>query len=299
MEKTDAEYKQAILIGAAPMEKEAEQLLGLLKWAGYENEVPEETAENPKGTAEETGENKKDRPEVTTKAIEENKKENSAEMAKETLECHHKCSACAKACKENGLKKDVYVIAADGGLKFLLNHHMRPDFWIGDLDSLSEGDDELPTDFWNEIHRIEHEQVPVEKDDTDMALAVAKAFELGYTDMMLYGGYGGARISHTLANIQLMHHYAKKGCNIRMMGDGIRMEVLWCGCKRFSAAMTGDLSVICLSDKADGVKIQGLKYEYEGSLTSEVALGISNSFIGQDALIEVQDGALLLIYEKA
>ena len=266
MEKTDAEYKQAILIGAAPMEKEAEQLLGLLKWAGYE--------------------------------IEDNKKENSAEMAKETLECHHKCSACAKACKENGLKKDVYVIAADGGLKFLLNHHMRPDFWIGDLDSLSEGNDELPTDFQHEIHRIEHEQVPVEKDDTDMALAVAKAFELGYTDMMLYGGYGGARISHTLANIQLMHHYAKKGCNIRMMGDGIRMEVLWCGCKRFSAAMTGDLSVICLSDKADGVKIQGLKYEYEGSLTSEVALGISNSFIGQDALIEVQDGALLLIYEK-
>ena len=127
---------------------------------------------------------------------------------------------------------------------------------------------------------------------------LAKAFELGYTDMMLYGGYGGARISHTLANIQLMHHYAKKGCNIRMMGDGIRMEVLWHGCKRFSAAMKGDLSVICLSDKADRVKIQGLKYEYEGSLTSEVALGISNSFIGQDALIEVQDGALLLIYEK-
>ncbi|MBQ1173415.1 MAG: thiamine diphosphokinase [Lachnospiraceae bacterium] len=267
MEKTDAEYKQAILIGASPMGKEAEQLLSLLKWVGYE--------------------------------IEENKKENSAEMTKETLACHHKCSSCPKACKENGLKKDVYVIAADGGLKFLLDHHMRPDFWIGDLDSLSGGDDELPTDFWNEINRIEHEKVPVEKDDTDMALAVAKAYELGYTDMMLYGGYGGARVSHTLANIQLMHHYAKKGCNIRMMGDGIRMEVLWHGCKRFSAAMTGDLSVICLSDKADMVKIQGLKYEYEGSLTSEVALGISNSFIGQDALIEVHDGALLLVYEKA
>ena len=29
MEKTDAEYKQAILIGAAPMGKEVDQLLGL------------------------------------------------------------------------------------------------------------------------------------------------------------------------------------------------------------------------------------------------------------------------------
>lgn len=276
MEKTDAEYKQAILIGASPMGEEADQLLSLLKWAGYENE--------------ELG--------VSTKAIAENRKDNSAEMTKETTECHHKCSACAKACKESGMKKDVYVIAADGGLKFLLDHHMSPDFWIGDLDSLSEGNSESTTDFRKEINRIEHEKVPVEKDDTDMALAVAKVFELGYKDMMLYGGCGGARISHTLANIQLMHHYAKRGCNIRMMGDGIRMEVLWCGCKRFSAAMKGDLSVICLSDKADGVKINGLKYEYEGSLTSEVALGVSNSFIGQDAFIEVQDGALLLIYEK-
>ena len=280
MEKTEAGYKQAILIGAAPMGKEAEQLLSLLEWAGYEKEKKKEPIDNSKETAEETEENKKEKPE-----------EKSA--------CHHKCSACAKACKENHLKKDVYVIAADGGLKFLLDHHMRSDFWIGDLDSLSEENDALSTDFWNEINRIEYEKVPVEKDDTDMALAVAKAYELGYTDIMLYGGYGGNRISHTLANIQLMHHYAKKGCNIRMMGDGIRMEILWRGCKRFSAAVTGALSVICLSDKADGVKIQGLKYEYEGSLTSDVALGVSNSFIGQDALIEVQDGALLLIYEKA
>lgn len=280
MEKTDAEYKQAILIGAAPMGKEAGQLLSLLKWAGYEKEKKKEPIDNSKETAEETEENKKEKPE-------------------EKLACHHKCSACAKACKENSLKKDVYVIAADGGMKFLFDHHIRPDFWIGDLDSLSEEDDALSTDFWNEINSVVHEKVPVEKDDTDMALAVAKAYELGYTDIMLYGGYGGNRISHTLANIQLMHHYAKKGCNIRMMGDGIRMEILWRGCKRFSAAMTGALSVICLSDKADGVKIQGLKYEYEGSLTSDVALGVSNSFIGQDALIEVQDGALLLIYEKA
>lgn len=279
MEK-NAEYKQAILIGAAPMGKEADQLLNLLKWAGYEDEKSEEMTGNLKETAAETIEKPK-------------------ETAEEQSECHHKCSTCAKSCKENSLKKDVYVIAADGGLNFLFDHHMRPDFWIGDLDSLSEEDDELTANFWNEINRIAHEKVPVEKDDTDMALAVAKAYELGYTDIMLYGGYGGARISHTIANIQLMHHYAKKGCNIRMMGDGIRMEVLWRGCKRFSAAMKGDLSVICLSDKADMVKIQGLKYEYEGILTSEVALGISNSFIGQDALIEVQDGALLLIYEKA
>ena len=83
-----------------------------------------------------------------------------------------------------------------------------------------------------------------------------------------------------------------------MMGDGIRMEVLWNGCKTFSSALKGSLSVICLSDKADGVVIRGLKYEYVGSLTSDFTLGVSNSFIGQNAMVSVEDGTLLLVYER-
>ncbi len=58
MEKTEAGYKQAILIGAAPMGKEAEQLLSLLEWAGYEKEKKKEPIDNSKETAEETEENK-------------------------------------------------------------------------------------------------------------------------------------------------------------------------------------------------------------------------------------------------
>ena len=56
--------------------------------------------------------------------------------------------------------------------------------------------------------------------------------------------------------------------------------------------------MICLSDYAEGVIIRGLKYEYEGRLTSDHALGVSNSFIGQDAEISVQEGTLLLVYER-
>ena len=95
-----------------------------------------------------------------------------------------------------------------------------------------------------------------------------------------------------------MSCYAKKGCRICMMGEGIRMEILWKGCKKFSSAMKGNLSVICLSDCAEGIIIRGLKYEYEGRLTSDHALGVSNSFIGQDAEISVQEGTLLLVYER-
>lgn len=214
--------------------------------------------------------------------------------------CDHDCKTCHTGCAGKTIKKDIYLIAADGGLDFLLKNKMMPDFFIGDMDSFAGEYDELSSEKRKTKipANIPHEIVPVEKDDTDMGLAVANAYEKGYREILLYGGYGGARVSHTLANIQLMSCYAKKGCRICMMGEGIRMEILWKGCKKFSSAMKGNLSVICLSDCAEGVIIRGLKYEYEGRLTSDHALGVSNSFIGQDAEISVQDGTLLLVYER-
>lgn len=214
--------------------------------------------------------------------------------------CDHDCTTCHSGCAGKTIKKDIYLIAADGGLDFLLKNKMKPDFFIGDMDSFT-GEYDVPEKTDAEDHdfaNIPHEIVPVEKDDTDMGLAVANAYEKGYREILLYGACGGARVSHTLANIQLMSCYAKKDCQIRMMGDGIRMEILWKGCKKFSAAMKGNLSVICLTDKAEGVVIRGLKCEYEGRLISDHALGVSNSFIGQDAEISVQEGTLLLVYER-
>ena len=252
--KVIREYKQAIIVGASPMGKEAEQLIALLKWAGY-------------------GE------------LDEN--------------CTHNCVTCRRSCAKREIKKNIYLIAADGGLYFLLKNGINPDFFVGDMDSIRCDEAVTEEMIQAAVERLPHEVVPVEKDDTDMGLAVAKAYENGYEEMLIYGGYGGARVSHTMANIQLMSLYAKKGCLIQLLGDGIRMEILWNGCKTFSSAFKGSLSVICLSDQAEGVVIRGLKYEYSGKLTSDFALGVSNSFIGQNAMVSVEDGTLLLIYERA
>lgn len=259
MKKAITEYKQAIIIGASPMGSEESALLKLLKWAGYG-----EQAEH----------------------------------------CSRDCDTCHTGCSAKIKNKDIYVVVADGGLKFLLKNGMLPDFFVGDLDSVELED--TPTgkakpegalkDMLNDIPK---KIVPVEKDDTDMALAVAKAYEKGYRNILLYGGCGGARISHTLANIQMMSFYAEKGCSLQMLGDGIRLEILHNASKTLSAAMKGSISVICLSDIAEGVTIQGLKYEYTGALTSDRTLGVSNSFVGKDAIVSVENGTLLLVYERA
>lgn len=208
--------------------------------------------------------------------------------------CSRDCDTCHTGCSAKIKNKDIYVVVADGGLKFLLKNGMLPDFFVGDLDSV-----ELEGDLKDILNDIPKKIVPVEKDDTDMALAVAKAYEKGYRNILLYGGCGGARISHTLANIQMMSFYAKKGCSLQMLGDGVRLEILHNASKTLSAAMKGSISVICLSDIAEGVIIQGLKYEYTGALTSDRTLGVSNSFVGKDAIVSVENGTLLLVYERA
>lgn len=208
--------------------------------------------------------------------------------------CSRDCDTCHTGCSAKIKNKDIYVVVADGGLKFLLKNGMLPDFFVGDLDSV-----DLEGDLKDILNDIPKKIVPVEKDDTDMALAVAKAYEKGYRNILLYGGCGGARISHTLANIQMMSFYAKKGCSLQMLGDGVRLEILHNASKTLSAAMKGSISVICLSDIAEGVTIQGLKYEYTGALTSDRTLGVSNSFVGKDAMVSVENGTLLLVYERA
>lgn len=216
-----------------------------------------------------------------------------ARYGEQAEHCNRNCDTCHTGCSVKIKEKDVYVVAADGGLQFLLKNGMLPDFFVGDLDSVEP--DEALKDVLKDIPK---EIVPAEKDDTDMALAVAKAYEKGYRNILLYGGCGGARVSHTLANIQMMSSYAKKGCFLQMMGDGVRMEVLHNNSRTLPAAMKGSISVISLSDVAEDVTIQGLKYEYTGALTSDRALGVSNSFIGKDASVSVKNGTLLLIYEK-
>lgn len=221
-----------------------------------------------------------------------------AGYGKKEATCTSDCRTCHGGCAKREIKKNVYVIAVDGGLKILLKHYMKPDFFVGDLDSFAYDETVTKETLQEWMKVIPHEIVPVQKDDTDMALAVKKAVAEGYHDISIYGGLGGTRVSHTFANVQLMSYYAKKDCRIQMVGDGIRMEILCNETREFARNFKGSVSVICLSEKAKGVSIQGLKYEYEGDLTNDVALGVSNSFVGKDATVSVKDGTLLLIYEK-
>ena len=176
------------------------------------------------------------------------------------------------------------VIAADGGWRICRRENITPDLLLGDFDSLHTVPD---------FARIR--RVPVEKDDTDMMLAIKRGLERGETLFHLYGGMGGRRTDHTVANLQALLYLADHGAEGWLHGRDERWTAIRDGSIVFPARPEGILSVFCVGPDAEGVTIRGAQYPLEGAtLTASVPLGVSNHFIGQDIMVEVIHGSLLL-----
>ncbi len=180
------------------------------------------------------------------------------------------------------------VIAADGGYRYLKELGIEPDVLMGDFDSLQY----VP----EHEHLLRH---PTVKDDSDMALAVAYGQEQGYERFFLYGGLGGARMDHTIANIQLLCGLSRGGAESYLIGQGNVMTCLTEERIRFGPEAAGMLSVFSLSERATGVWERGLKYLLnDATLVFDRALGLSNEFAGRTCSVEVQEGTLLLTWEQ-
>ena len=181
---------------------------------------------------------------------------------------------------------DDYIIAADGGLVHTEALGITPNLILGDFDSLGY----VPTG---------STVFPVEKDDTDAMLAVKKGLELGYTDFLLYGSLDGPRLDHSVANFQTLQYLADRGAKGTLVGKTQIITVVKDGKLTFPARKEGIISVFCMGKDAQGVTIKGLKYPLEhGTLTAGFPLGVSNHFIGQESEISVNDGSLLVIYDR-
>lgn len=182
------------------------------------------------------------------------------------------------------------VIAADGGYDRLLAMGIRPDLLIGDLDSIECA--EAPRD-------IELLKFKVEKDETDTHLAFLEGMRRGYRHFCIYGGSGG-REDHTLANYSLLLYAVRQGASARLVSDSGESFVIEDREVSIPCGKYRGVSVFAFGGSAEGVSISGLKYGAENvALTPDFPLGVSNSFIGQDARISVRSGALLVMLRYA
>lgn len=177
-----------------------------------------------------------------------------------------------------------YVIAADGGWLACRKAGVLPELLIGDFDSL----DTVP-DGPNIL------QLPVEKDDTDTMRAIKAGLERGEREFHIYGGMGGRRTDHTMANFQALLYLARRGARGWLYGQGERYTALHNAALCLPARKHGIISVFCLGADAHGVEICGAQYPLQrATLMVDFPLGVSNHFVGESVTISVQDGSLLI-----
>ena len=179
-----------------------------------------------------------------------------------------------------------YIIAADGGYRHALTLGLTPDCILGDFDSLG---------FVPEGANV----FPVEKDDTDAMLAVRQGLKLGFDTFYIYGGMEGDRVDHTVANLQTLFYLTAHGASGYLVGKKQIATVLQNSTLCLPARDRGTVSVFALGGDARGVTIKGLHYEAENiTLSPAFPLGVSNHLAGKDAKITVENGTLLVIYDK-
>ena len=184
------------------------------------------------------------------------------------------------------IPSDACIIAADKGLQHAMLVGIQPHIVLGDFDSL----DYVPAGA---------QIFPVEKDDTDAMLAVRAGLEMGCDEFILYGALDGDRVDHTVANFQLLAYLADRGARGTLLGLKQCATVIKNGKTAFPGEYGGIFSVFCLGADAEGVSIQGGQYEVEQvCLTSGFPLGVSNHFIGKDVEISVENGRLLIIWDR-
>ncbi len=142
-------------------------------------------------------------------------------------------------------------------------------------------------------------RAPVEKDDTDTMLAVRYGLEQGCREFFLYGGTGGKRLDHTVANLQTLLFLERNGARgwlydrdfvFTAVRDGtltIRREVEW-----------GLVSLFCMGEDARGVTLTGLQYPLSnGVITPDFPLAVSNHIVAPEASVTVERGALIVGWE--
>ncbi len=190
------------------------------------------------------------------------------------------------------VQEEDLLIAVDGGLDYCGILGIEPDLILGDFDSVSGQAEEKVNALENRIpERVV--RLPKEKDDTDMLAALKEGLARGYRDFRIFAATGG-RLDHTFANIQCLL-YLKNHDAAGYLLDGAGMiHVIVNEAVHFQKNLKGMLSLFSLVKETRGVTIRNMKYTLEKAVVAnDFPVGISNEFIGEEAEVIVEDGALV------
>ena len=187
------------------------------------------------------------------------------------------------------------VIAADSGAAWLDAVGGQPDLLIGDMDS-------IPADLLErlEARGVTIESHPPDKEASDAELAVARAVEMGATEIAILGGFGGERLDHELANVLLLAE-GWNGAELRLSRGATTARAIKGGGRgggRLELEGSADdlVTLLPLAGDATGVRTFGLRFPLDGeTLHLGRSRGLSNLIEQTPASVSLEAGILLVI----
>lgn len=187
------------------------------------------------------------------------------------------------------LETDAWVIAADSGLNLAGTLGLEVDLVVGDLDSADPAQLEAAATAGARIDRH-----PVDKDRTDLAIALDTAAAAGPAELTVIGGHGG-RLDHLLAGALLLAapEYAALTITAHM---GRAIVTVIRGAAQLAGAPGELISLVPVHGAVHGVTTQGLRFPLtDESLPVGSSRGVSNVFATDRVEIRCSEGVLLAV----
>ena len=176
------------------------------------------------------------------------------------------------------------IVAADSGWDLAVSMGIKPDFFIGDMDSI---------DNHRDLNFLEDEKkmiFPEDKDYTDTELAIKFVKDKKIRDIVLIGG-GGGRIDHTLALLAIFSR-DKKPCEWYTDTEKIVYTDADCS---INCRIGQTISVFAVGTEESSVTTAGLQWELESFRLGREHFSISNRAVRGLVDFRILKGAVLII----
>lgn len=179
---------------------------------------------------------------------------------------------------------DTLVLCADSGFSHCEKLGIKPDFIVGDMDSIASAPENIAV--------LEY---PAEKDYTDSTLAMHTAVKHGCKNIIMAGMLGG-RYDHGMANLQNLAWCAGNGIQAKITDGITEIFAVADGTIIIEACEDSYFSVFSLTTVSEGVTVLGGKYPLDNyDLRFDDPRAVSNEFAAEAAEISVRSGTVAIV----
>ncbi len=166
-------------------------------------------------------------------------------------------------------------IAADSGMRHAAMLSVVPELWVGDFDSAGSGLQDRYSD-------VERREFPVAKDLTDGEIALEAALEMGATDIVIAGAFGGDRADHGFKIMAMAVARGGEFDSLVLTSGNEEAVPLRTGVRHDINLPSGTLfSILAFSD-VEGLTLEGAKWPlHNRNMAFGSSLTLSNEVSGE------------------